>query len=240
MTRDYVAELETLLRGAYQTLRSTGSGPPIKFEPALDPIEAEDFLRGLERGLFHIEADGYVRSEFLPPGLSASGPRQTFQLFWHRKDGLRHLFREGICQLAAASALVCRYGWPQDWVAMEPSKQEFGPLAYAVDLFVRDPDEGDIIIAGEAKRTHAGLRHLLHTIRSCGSRPPHARAQCEPRDRANHPKAEFCQHWKPQFFWAICPGTRWSFELRYDGPHLVLREADDIPSYKPSWQSKAF
>ena len=74
----------------------------LTINPPLDAGEAEDFLSGLQSGLFSVNLDGYIQSEVLAAAPTNKNRQKIVQLLWHGKDK-RFLFREGVCQLAAAT-----------------------------------------------------------------------------------------------------------------------------------------
>jgi len=99
-------------------------------------------------------------------------------MFWHTEGGKRVLFREGVCQLAAASALVLEYGWPRDQVRLEPNQADVGDYAYGVDLIVSDRPGGRGIIFGEVKASAGPLATLMREIAACGAQGEHDKSTC--------------------------------------------------------------
>ncbi len=225
--RDWIGDAEKWLRDQFdRVVRAAGEPGMLNIEPALAAEEAEWLLQGLEADLFNVTSDGYVESELLPAPCAKNKPQKTVQLFWHYETG-RRLFREGVCQMAAAATLVLRYGWQRREVYFEPSKAELGALAYGVDLLVRDADQGRVVVCCEVKRNEQELERLLVDMRICGSRSPHEKADCD--QRANHPKVATCRKVRPRYFWAVCPGRRDAFRVDY-GPETVgLHKIGELP-----------
>jgi len=217
-------QLQAYLDELYHTLPDAGQNP-LSIRPQLHVQEAEGFLNGLKAGLFQIDRDGHVQSRLLAP-VSCTGRRQKIlQIFWHWAGG-RILFREGVCQLAAASSQVLEYGWGIANVRLEPDQSDVGATAYGVDLTVRCPPNGPVLICGEVKKSIPELRKLFDDLADCSLRGPHPQTACH---RKNHPKFEFCMQEKPQYFWAVCPGKRLAFRTDFTGAVMTLRPIDDIP-----------
>jgi hypothetical protein len=147
-------------------------------------------------------------------------------MFWHGKDGTRLLFREGVSQLAAASALVLNYGWPRSQVRLEPNKKDLAGLTYGVDLIVFDQPGGRGLIFGEAKAQSRLLNNLIREITACGRAGLHDPSACK---RSQHSKFAVCWERKPSYFWAVCPGERKAFKLMFTETSLELHQIDDIP-----------
>jgi len=217
--------LQAYLGELYHALPDVGQNP-LTIRPRLHVEEAEDFLDGLEAGLFSVDCDGYVQSPLLPPALNSTSRQEILQIFWHWR-GRRVLFREGVCQLAAASSLVLEYGWGVKDVRLEPSRGDLRAVAYGVDLAVREPSGGRILICGEVKRDTLELKKLLDDLTDCFLRGSHPGTAC---NRKNHPKFQFCRHTKAEHFWAVCPGIRRAFRIEFVNDVLNLRSVEDIPT----------
>ena len=198
----------------------------LRISPSIDPMEAADFLSGQRAALFTIDELGYAQSPLLPSPPAKNERQKLFQLFWHRGNE-RFLFREGVCQLAAASALVVSYGWPKDQVRLEPNKSDLGDIAYGVDLIVTDRPGGDALIFGEVKRTSGLMAKLIQEVAHCGSKGAHAKSEC---GNAQHRKFAACWAKRPEYFWAVCPAGRKAFRLVYKQSSLDFVEIRDIPS----------
>lgn len=222
MPESDVVFVESFLRSQSEIVVAGRAGSELSIYPPLDTVEAADFRRGLENGLFTIDEDGYVQSKWLPRSAADPDRNKILQVFWRRGDG-RMLFREGVCQLAAASALVLRYGWSVDVVQIELS----GPVRWGVDLAVRTTAGGRALILGEVKRRPSDVRRLLVDLDTCAALGQHAKDRCA---CANHRKHDALLHERPEFLWVVCPGRRCSFRVRFLGDHLRLSEIDDIPT----------
>lgn len=211
--RNWIKEAENFLYERYIHLRHLDPPEvmPLIINPPLDESEARYFIRGLEEKLFYVYDGEYVQSTLLPLPSGKNTTQKMLQLFWARK-GRWGLFREGVCQLATASSLILKYGWPSADVVMEPCKGEFRDFAYGVDLLIRDEARG-ITICGEVKRNRSEFRRLIEGFRYCCQRGPHTRDQCS--FAKNHRKYQFCAEVKPEpvYFFATAPGEEICFKL---------------------------
>ncbi len=226
-TRDWIGDAERWIEEQFdRVVRAAGEQGMLEIRPALAAEEAEWLMLGVETDLFNVTSEGYVESELLPAPCAKNKPQKTVQLFWHYETG-RRLFREGVCQMAAAASLVSRYGRRE--VYFEPSKAVLGDLAYGVDLLVRDADQGRVVVCCEVKRDEQELEKLLADMRICGSRSPHDRADCDQRAENNHPKVATCREVRPRYFWAVCPGRRDAFRVDYGPETVVLHEIGELP-----------
>jgi hypothetical protein len=227
-----VAEVERWLRDVFdRAVAAAGEASQLSVKPELDPEEARGVLAGLEAGLFEVDDQGYVSSKLLPPAAVDGDKQRTLPLVWTTKGG-RTLYREGICQMAAATSLVLELGWPLAQVFFEPAAEQLGELAYGVDLLVRATD-GRALICGDVKRSASVLNKLLNDMKACGSRTPHEKAACDMRTRANHPKVAVCRELQPRYFWAVAPGYRLAFEVVYERDTVELKRIADLPRFSP-------
>lgn len=225
--RDWIAETEQYLKERYHAAIAnlpSNLGSDLVIKPKLDVNESKYFLLGVEAGLFSID-DGYPQSAFLPPPSKGERKQKMLQLFWRGKSS-RFLFREGVCQLAAASSLVIKHGWDISQIQMEPPIKRFGALAYAVDILIGSPS-GNIFVCGEVKSSDREFEKLIRNFRSCCARGKHRKSECE--CKSNHPKYEMCAVQKPAYFWAVSPGRETCFRLTYDGETILLDELDRLP-----------
>jgi hypothetical protein len=143
----------------------------LRIDPLLDEGEAQLFMQGHEAGIFSIDEEGYVQTKLLAKPTRKSGKRRAIQMFWHPAP--RFLFREGVCQLSTASSLILKYGWNADSIVMEPVRREFGPLAYGVDIVIRNA--AGQFVCGDVKRGKKELDALLRDFRSCCGLGLHSR-----------------------------------------------------------------
>lgn len=214
--------------------------------PELDEHESEDYLAGCEAGLFTIDELGFAQSTLLDVMKKSQTRQKVFQIFWHKSGGERFLFREGACQLAAISALVLHYKWPREQVYLDPGKTTvrglaYAPnrekiyfnvkgkvtdLSYAVDIVVTNGAMGQVIICGEAKGSIKELDKLIRQFSDCCRRGVHSEAECKNKQ---HPKFEACWRLQPQYFWAVCPGSRRAFKLGYEEECITLMEVENLP-----------
>lgn len=198
----------------------------LAIDPMLDANEAQDFLLGLEHNLFTIDSEGYVQSALLPHRSRKSTKQKMLQLFWLKSNGSLGLFREGLCQLATVSSLILNYGWPKSQIFLEPSKANFGPLAYAVDILIRDKAMA-IVACGEVKRNQSEFRKLIEGFRDCCERGCHAKTEC--RFPKNHAKYAFCCKFRPHYFFAVAPGEQLCFKMLFsDDRASILEEHTEL------------
>ncbi len=203
-------ELDKQLRELY----AVHSSDTLHIKPILDEQEAEDFLAGFTAELFTVDDLGYAQSAHLDEVRPKKDRQQIFQLFWHgpklenpspEARRKRYLFREGVCQLAAVSALVLRYGWPREQVYLDPGKTLSGNLQYAVDLVVTSGATGQTVICGEVKRSTADLQALIRQFSDCCQRGAHGKNEC---NNSQHRKFEACWQSRPQYFLGCLSGKQ--------------------------------
>jgi hypothetical protein len=137
------------------------------------------------------------------------------------------LFRENVCQLAAAARLVFEGGWLRRHVSLEPGHLKHRTTGDHFDLLVRST-AGHIFIWVEARRTSVELDKLVADLRACSRRGPHAHADCGfPQ---NHPRHEFCVAHQPMCLWAVAPDGEIFFEVTCDGATVELEPLSSLPS----------
>ena len=228
MERDWVCELEAYLQDRYTDLcqaigqRSPTSGLRIIPPPAAE--EARYFLLGLEDGLFQLDDEGYVASDLFPAPNLADIEQRMCQIFWSNSLPPR-LFRESICQLSTASALVLKRGWLRSRVLIEPSIDEQPSGFSGVDILVRSSD-GRVLIGVEVKRNVAELQKLVLDLQACSRRGQHTQDDCGfPQ---NHPKYEFCVVSRPNYFWAVAPDAEVCFRMKYEDG-IALEQLASLP-----------
>jgi hypothetical protein len=228
MERDWAGELESYLSERFTELcANIGQAVPfsgLRINPPLGLEEARYFLLGLEEALFQDDELGYVQSELLSPSSEGNISQKMCQIFWHNPP---RLFREGVCQLSTASALILKRGWLKRQILLEPSVKEHRSFAYGVDLLVRSA-AGKILIGVEVKRNAAELEKLITDLRTCCHRGPHAQHDCGfPQ---NHPKYEFCALRKPSYFWAVAPDAEICLRMKYDEGSIELEQIPSLPA----------
>jgi hypothetical protein len=221
-----IEQATVALHDRYESLRrscANESPPNLTIKPGLGAKEAEHFLLGIERGIFSIDDESYVRSAVLPSS-------RILQLFWRRLRR-RYLFREGVCQLATVAELVLEHQWPIEQIEMEPSFPEFPSLHWAVDIILKDA--GGTVLAGcEVKRNDRELELLLRGFEYCCTRGGHCKGECE--FKKNHPKYEFCALKRPGWFMAVSPGKQVLLRLSYDTGGVTIGEQIG-PLPEPKW-----
>jgi hypothetical protein len=219
-------ELETWLQDKFNAVcaadgqRANPSG--LRISPPLALWEKEFFRRGLDENLFQMDEHGQIESELLHAGLEPGAPR-SYRIFSHEPV---RLFRENVCQLAAAARLVFDRGWLRRHVWLEPGRDEHRTTADHFDLLVRST-AGNVFIWVEARRSSVELHKLVADLRACSRRGPHAHADCGfPQ---NHPRHEFCVASQPMCLWAIAPDDEIFFEVSCAGPTVELEPLPSLP-----------
>jgi hypothetical protein len=228
MERDWVCELEAYLQDRFADLCKTiGQRVPssgLRITPPLATDEAKYFLLGVEGGLFQLDDEGYVASDLFPAPNPAESERRMCQIFWYNSLPPR-LFRESICQLSTASALILKRGWLRSHVLMEPSIDEQSSVNLGVDIVV-EANDGRTLIGVEVKRNAAELQKLVLDLQACSRRGPHTQDDCGfPQ---NHPKYEFCVSAKPNYFWAVAPDAEVCFRMNYENG-IALEQLASLP-----------
>lgn len=228
MARDWVCELEGYLQESFAGLcrtidpRLPASG--LRIIPQLTAEEAKYFLLGLENGLFRLDNAGYVASELFPVPNPADSEQQMCQIFWSNSLPPR-LFRESICQLSTAAALILKRGWLRSHVLLEPSIDEQSSVTSGVDIVVKSSD-GRTLIGVEVKRNAAELQKLALDLHACCRRGPHTQDDCGfPQ---NHPKYEFCVVSRPDYFWGVAPEAEVCFRMKYANG-IALEQLSSLP-----------
>lgn len=228
MERDWVRELEGYLQdrlaGLCKTIGHRLPSSGLRITPPLATEEAKYFLLGVESGLFQLDDEGYVASDLFPAPNPADSERRMCQIFWCNSLPPR-LFRESICQLSMASALILERGWLRSHVLIEPSIDEQSSVASGVDILVKSSD-GRTLIGVEVKRNAAELQKLALDLQACSRRGPHPRDDCGfPQ---NHPKYEFCVSSQPNYFWAVAPDAEVCFRIKYEDG-IALEQLTSLP-----------
>lgn len=228
MERDWICELEGYLQDRFADLCKT-IGPRLpasglRITPPLATEEAKHFLLGLESGLFQLDDEGYVTSDLFPAPNPADIEQRMCQIFWYNSLPPR-LFRESICQLSTASALILKRGWLRSHVLLEPSIDEQLSVIPGVDIAVRSSD-GRTLIGVEVKRNAAELQKLVLDLQACCRRGSHTQDDCGfPQ---NHPKYEFCLSAKPDYFWGVAPDAEVCFRMKYEDG-IALEQLSSLP-----------
>jgi len=151
-----------------------------------------------------------------------SGRRSSFGFFVRNEAGLTvGLRREALTQAATYAALVTHYGYPRARARFE---SDF------LDVALRD-ERGEVTLYAETKASDRVLDKLTAELAS-GFRdgpPPLVLAEGQKPPDA-HQKAGHILRTRPAHFWAVSPGRRLAFSVRYTGPGFDLTLVDDIPA----------
>ena len=221
-------DLETWLQDKFNATcaadgqRAYPSG--LRISPPLAAWEDEFFRRGLDENLFQTDERGQIESELLLAEPETGAPPRSYRIFSHEPV---RLFRENVCQLAAAARLVFERGWLRRHVSLEPGHLKHRTTGDHFDLLVRST-AGHIFIWVEARRTSVELDKLVADLRACSRRGPHAHADCGfPQ---NHPRHEFCVAHQPMCLWAVAPDGEIFFEVTCDGATVELEPLSSLPS----------
>ena len=194
----------------------------LRIAPPLAEWEANNFLRGLDENLFHVNERGEVECPLLR-GNEAEGDPRPYRIFSTEPP---RLLRENVCQLATASRLIVERGWLPRHVFLEAGLAKHHSHADNFDLLVRSPD-GKIFIWIEVRRTAVELEKLIADLRACSRRGPHAHVDCGfPQ---NHPRHEFCVVNQPPCLWAVAPDAEMVFAVNCSGAVLELEQLSSLP-----------
>lgn len=182
-------------------------------ENPVSPWESDFWNRAVHRGLVRLNSHWFSLG---------SGRRASFGFFVRNEAGLTvGLRRETLTQAAAYAALVTHYGYPRARARFE--------LDF-LDVALRD-DRGGVTLYAETKASDRVLEKLIGDLSATfqdgpppltlaeGQRPPDA-----------HQKAAHILRTKPAHFWAVSPGCRLAFAVRYRGGGFLLDPLDDLPA----------
>jgi hypothetical protein len=229
--RDWQRELEDFLAVRFLALCRARDQPVppsgLRINPPLAAYEAKYFLLGLEAGLFDPDADGDVQSPLLPSPSIENTKQTGCQIFWHHPPPSR-LFREGICQLATAAALILDRGWLVRHIELEPTVENQGSTAGRADILVKSI-AGELLACVEVKRSAQELAKLKNDFYQCCKRGKHPEDNCGfPQNHANY---EFCAFYKPLYFWGVAPGEDTCFKMDYHDEGIIhLTELPSLPA----------
>jgi hypothetical protein len=220
-------QLETWLQDKFNAARAADGQPAspsgLRISPPLAAWEEEFFRRGLDENLFDTDERGEIDSELLQAGPETGAPPRSYRIFSHEPV---RLFRENVCQLAAAARLVFERGWLRHHVTLEPGRDEHRTSADHFDLLVKS-GAGPIFIWVEVRRSLFELQKFIADLRACSRRGQHAQADCGfPQ---NHPRHEFCAANQPMCLWAVAPDGEISFQVKCDGPTFELEPLSSLP-----------
>ena len=204
----------------YRELTPTVDGA-VALPTDFHPDEAIGFLRALDAGIVNVTDSGRCTL----PSIHRTSAKPTEPcLFSRRHDGSVYLaWREYITQVGAVASLILDYGWPARLVALDPRTVEFDVAGFAAP-------GGDalMVVAGETKKTRGELSRLL-TQMGAASRPTGVSGQRSPTDGEKKYRGLLKE--RPQYFWAVAPGVRRAFRVKYEGDSAALEEMTDLPAY---------
>jgi hypothetical protein len=213
---EWIAEATAALRERFILWAVRANLPPtFAIKPTLNAHEAEYFVRGLEKGIFSIDDDGYVQSTVLP--LSGKSTRNKILCLFWKREGRPSLFREGVCQISTISALTLKHGCPMNQIEMEPTFTGRSKHPWAVDILLKSPQGIDVAFC-EVKRDDSEWSKLVSDFEHCCKGGSYIISEC--KLNKNHPKYALCMDIKPEYFMAVSPGNEVCFQLAYSG-HLI-------------------
>lgn len=175
--------------------------------------EAERWMRGLKLRLVKME-DYFIRV--------GTGKRSAISLFVRNEKGLNvGLRRETITQMATYISLITDYAFPRGKTRFETGW---------MDVAVFD-DAGRALIYAENKASEKTLSGLCERLSGeFSNRIPFAETDSERRPDDPVMKAQHIWRNRPNYFWAISPGTRRAFDVDYGVSGFKLKPIPDIPN----------
>ena len=123
-----------------------------------------------------------------------------------------------------AARLHLEFGWPVAQLGFEYPPGASLPGRRAFDLGALDP-EGNLVLAGEAKKSAHELDHVLKVIHDCATRGEHEHAADEKSATNGHRKWQGLVRCRPRVFFTFGPDQDWSiFHVSYGAEgQVVLR-----------------
>ena len=232
--RDWIQEADAYLRQKYDYFLAGKKGCPSKlpkYSPPLAMWEAKYFMLGLKKSLFTVDCETYVQTKMLYPAAKKNYRQRTIQLIWEnmKTSGNKQipgLFREGVCQMATASYLSIHDKWEVPEIELEPPKKDYGDLAYAVDILLRESKER-VAVCCEVKSNKKEFDQLMREFKHCCEIGDHKEEKC---NKDNHPKFAMCWALRPRYFYAISPEDRQCYELTYANEKMQLHPIDALPT----------
>jgi hypothetical protein len=223
---NWKGELESYLRDRLAVSCATFRQPVpfsgLRINPALGREESRYFLLGLEAGLFEVDDHGRIQSELLLTE-DATG---TAHLLFRQHPPPPRFFRETVCRLSTASALILKRGWLRSHVVIESIiEDDRSPVARA-DIMIRSAT-GQLLVSVKLKRNVLELEKLGKDLLACSNRGPHANEECGfPQ---NHPIYELCSRSRPAYFLGVAPDAEVCFQVKYDGDSVEVRPLPSLP-----------
>jgi hypothetical protein len=183
--------------------------------------EANGFLRALDAQILKVNDIG----RFSLPSIHRSGTKPTEPcLFGVKKENVVYLaWREYVTQVGALASLVLEYGWPTKYVALDPRNWEFDVAGFA-----SESANAFMIVAGETKKTEKELSKLLSQLLAA-SKSSLTLEQLGSSD--GHKKFRGLLKERSPYFWAVAPGARKAFTVKYEGNSAIVEETADLPAY---------
>ena len=231
--RDWIQEADAYLKQKYVEFIDGKNGclsELPEYSPPLASWEAKYFMLGLEKCLFSVDHEAYVKTDMLYPATKKNDKQRTIQLIWNHcpagdEKKIIRLYREGVCQMATASYLSIHDKWDVSEIEMEP--RNYSGLEYGVDILLKE-SKGSVAICCEVKRNKEEFDKLICAFKYCCERGDHKREEC--KYWGNHPK--FAMSWKshPKYFYAIYPEDRQCFELTYTDKNIHLHPIGELPT----------
>ena len=232
--RDWIQEADAYLKQKYVEFIDGKNGclsELPEYSPPLASWEAKYFMLGLEKCLFSVDHEAYVKTDMLYPATKKNDKQRTIQLIWNHcpagdEKKIIRLYREGVCQMATASYLSIHDKWDVSEIEMEPPRKVYGDLEYAVDILLRENKES-VAICCEVKRNKEEFDKLMREFKYCCERGDHKEEECK---RKNHPKFAMCWKLRPKYFYAISSEDRQCYELTYADDTIQLHLVDALPT----------
>lgn len=210
--------------------QSSTTGLTVSLPDNFHPDEANGFLRALDNGILRVSDSGRCS---LPTIHRAKKPTEPCLFSINKHSVVCLVWREYITQIGMVADLVLDYGWPQELVALDPRDTTFDTACYSSSSAT-----ATMLVAGEAKKTIRELAatrtKLLDASRlrlSIEQLPPGQNKDANKRLPDDHKKYRGLLAEKPQFFWLVAPGAKWSYQVFYEIGAAVLEEISDLPTY---------
>ena len=240
--RDWIQEADAYLKQKYVEFIDGKNGclsELPEYSPPLASWEAKYFMLGLEKCLFSVDHEAYVKTDMLYPATKKNDKQRTIQLIWNHcpagdEKKIIRLYREGVCQMATASYLSIHHQWNVPEIEMEP--KGYNDTDSGVDILLKESKD-TIAICCEVKSSKQDYKELIRDFKYCCERGGHKEEECKYKD--NHPKFDMCWELRPKYFYAISPEDRQCFELTYVVDAIQLHPIDALPT-KVEYMPKRF
>jgi len=215
---DLVTRFNDLLAAGAQELFEDNrdrmhSGRLIATPNEIAPGDCELFFDGLDTGLIDLERGARFNTQDRPR------PGGRWALLSRSREG-GWFNAEYLPQIAAYVDAINNLRYPSERVLFELPQR-----ALQLDLAILD-DEAHVIVLGEAKRSSAMLRALIHDVAMrFGDGPP----EPETKKRGDEARQLAWRLWtvRPPLLWMIAPDTRRAFACGYKPFRRI--ELDELP-----------